>query len=130
MLAASNGRTDIVRLLLEHGADVNHVDNVSAACVRVNELNAHFIVCSIHFFTCCMPACVSRTCTYILHAPRVVRQYGRTALMLPARWGRTDIVRLLLEHGADVNHANNVSAACVWDKCIKGNKKKATKIGG
>ena len=63
MHAAYRGHTDIVRLLLERGADVNHVNNVSAACVRPahgqrNELNAQFMVCSIHFFTCYMPACV------------------------------------------------------------------------
>mgnify|MGYP001275299688 CR=1 FL=1 len=52
-----------------------------------------------------------------LHAPRVVRQGGRTALMLAAIKGHTDTVRLLLEHGADVTHANNVSAACV---CLRG----------
>ena len=62
MLAASNGHTDTVRLLLEHGADVN-LNNVSAACVgpahgwwlqRNELLNAHYMVCSIHFFTCYM----------------------------------------------------------------------------
>ena len=52
----------------------------------------------------------------------IVRQMGSTALMLAAAQGRTDTVRLLLEHGADVDHANNVSAACVWGKCIKGIK--------
>ena len=57
-----------------------------------------------------MPACVSRTCTHILHAPRVVRQNGETALMYAAFNGHTDIVRLLLERGADVNHVDNVSA--------------------
>ena len=33
MNAAVNRHTDTVRLLVEHGADVNHVDNVSAASV-------------------------------------------------------------------------------------------------
>ena len=44
--------------------------------------------------------------------PRGVRQLGRTALMEAADRGRTDTVRLLLDRGADVDHANNVSAAC------------------
>ena len=48
-----------------------------------------------------------------VHAVRGVRQSGRTALMEAANYGRTDTVRLLLEHGADVHQANNVSAACV-----------------
>ena len=33
MEAAGNSHTDIVRLLLDRGADVDLVDNVSAACV-------------------------------------------------------------------------------------------------
>ena len=45
--------------------------------------------------------------------PRCVRQLGRTALMEAADRGRADIVRLLLEHGADVNPVNYVSATCV-----------------
>ena len=78
------------------------------------------MVCSIHFFTCYMPACVSRTCAYILHASRVVRQNGRMALMRAAENGHTDTVQLLLEHGADVNFVHvdddDVSAACV--RCV------------
>ena len=42
-----------------------------------------------------------------------MRQFGDTALMWAASNGHTDTVRLLLEHGADVNLVNNVSAACV-----------------
>ena len=45
---------------------------------------------------------------------RVVRQYGRTALMVAAYNGHTDIARLLLERGADVNLVDYVSAA--WDR--------------
>ena len=44
---------------------------------------------------------------------RVVRQGEWTTLMVAASSGHTDIVRLLLEHGADVNLADYVSAACV-----------------
>ena len=97
--------------------------------LQSNELNAQLMLCScsIHFLTCYMPACVSRTCTYILRAPRIVRQYGETALMGAARWGRTDSVRLLLERGADVDVVDRVSAACVYLRGItsrKENKKK------
>ena len=44
-----------------------------------------------------------------------MRQDGWTALMIAAITGRTEIVRLLLDHGADVHHADNViiSAPCV-----------------
>ena len=53
-----------------------------------------------------------RACTYLLHAPRV-RQDGWTAMMNTACHGHTEIARLLLDHGADVNLANGVSAAFV-----------------
>ena len=33
MMAANHGCTDVVRLMVEHGADVNYFDYVSAACV-------------------------------------------------------------------------------------------------
>ena len=36
-----------------------------------------------------------------------VNKYGRTALMSAARNGHTDTVKLLIDHGADVNHADN-----------------------
>ena len=42
-----------------------------------------------------------------------MRQLGHTVLMNAADRGRTDMVRLLLEHGADVNLVNYVSATCV-----------------
>ena len=35
MLAAQNGHTDTVRLLLERGADVDQIDGVSAACTCI-----------------------------------------------------------------------------------------------
>ena len=45
--------------------------------------------------------------------PGVVRQNGDTALIQAADEGHTDIVQLLLEHGADVNLVDRVSGACV-----------------
>ena len=46
-----------------------------------------------------------------MHAARAARQDdGRTALFWAARNGHMDIARLLLERGADVNHAEDVSA--------------------
>ena len=48
---------------------------------------------------------------------RVVRQHGQTALMWAVSSGHTDIARLLLELGADVDHVDNVSAACVGPAC-------------
>ena len=64
---------------------------------------------------------VLRTRTYMLHVPRVVRQDGHTALMYAARDGHTDTVRPLLERGVNVNHADRVSAPCMWLMFAKAN---------
>ena len=46
---------------------------------------------------------------------RVVRQFRFTALMNAAFNGHMDNVRLLLEHGADVNHVDSVVRPA-WDR--------------
>ena len=38
----------------------------------------------------------------------VIIQYGDSALMMAARWGRTEVVSLLLEVGANTNLQNKV----------------------
>ena len=49
-------------------------------------------------------------------------QDGRTALIIAAQEGHTDIVKLLLQHGADIDHATKV----IWErnerveKCLRG----------
>ena len=44
----------------------------------------------------------------MLHAPCLVPQGWQTALMYAANGGYTDVVRLLLERGADVKYASEV----------------------
>ena len=46
----------------------------------------------------------------VWHASRVARQYGETALMSAAANGDADVVQQLLEHGADANRVDSVSA--------------------
>ena len=87
--AAGDGRTDTARLLLDRGANVNHVDMVSAACTS----NSALTVC--------------------IHALFVAGKFKRTALQRAVCSGHTDTVRLLLDRGANVNHGDMVSAACV-----------------
>jgi ankyrin repeat protein len=79
MWAAGEGQTEVVKVLLEAGADPNVVGRVTAL-------------------------------------PRLRGDGGRmwvdytsgglTAAMFAARSGQPDIVRLLADHGADLNHAN------------------------
>ena len=45
----------------------------------------------------------------------VITQYGDSALMIAAREGRTEVVSLLLEAGADIHLQNKVNASeCVY----------------
>ena len=47
---------------------------------------------------------------------------GRTALILAAYYGKTDVVRLLLERGANTEHADRVGAA--WGRRGPGAEKR------
>ena len=44
----------------------------------------------------------------------ILIQDGRTALMLASLEGKTDVVKLLLNHNADVNAKHKVRAVLVW----------------
>ena len=52
----------------------------------------------------------------IIHAHVCVSQCGRTALMIAAENGHSDIVTVLLEAGANVNIQDHVSAHLVRKK--------------
>ena len=44
-------------------------------------------------------------------------QYGRTALILASRYGHVDIVRMLLDRGADVDATDDVSNQGACSHC-------------
>ena len=45
---------------------------------------------------------------------------GWTALMHAARDGHTEVVKLLIDNGADLNHKSNGGVDCVEDSCKRG----------
>ena len=45
---------------------------------------------------------------------KLTARYGRTALMYACEKGHTEIVRLLVEKGADVNAKHKCAASCVF----------------
>jgi ankyrin repeat protein len=109
MYAASDGYTDIVELLLERGADVN----------------AKYTGGSIDLTG------ASRLYTGV---PPVKREAGSTALIYAARHGHTEIVRLLLANGADVNARDGLGKSALMyaaygkhDRIIQLLKKPAAK---
>jgi len=95
MLAAQMGHTDCVRLLLEHGADVNErsVYNGVTALIEVAGVG-------------------SSDCVRLLldHGANVNDKSvnGTTALIAAVGVGSSDCVRLLLDHGAVVNAKNDL----------------------
>jgi len=89
LIAASRkGRFGIVQYLLARGADVTSRDRV-----RLTVRNCSLLSASLTVSRCTLNHMV---------------QYGRGALYAASFSAKPDLVRLLLEYGADVNAAHNV----------------------
>lgn len=89
MLAALEGRTETVKILLSKGADVNAKDDEGRTALMFAAINLH-----------------SETVKALLEHGAEVNtrdKDGATALMLAASSGSTDTVKALLDKGADVN---------------------------
>jgi ankyrin repeat protein len=71
-MASSNGHIDVVKLLLEHGADVKAIG------MSLRHFSSSF------------------------HSQLKVDESNNTALHMASSNGHTNVVKLLLEHGADV----------------------------
>ena len=95
MLAAREGRTEVVSLLLEAGANTE-LQNMVKLCTR-----------RCGFGTLYVPSNRCLT-TFVC----VITQKGYSALMLAVRWGRTEVVSLLLEAGANTELQNMVKCRC------------------
>ncbi|MGE0207196.1 MAG: ankyrin repeat domain-containing protein [Candidatus Babeliales bacterium] len=93
MEASNAGETKLVKLLIEHGAQVNLVDKYgNTALMRAADTGHLEIV------------------QYLLeHGAEIdhVDEYGNSALRKAARNGHTQVVKLLLDHGADINQRNS-----------------------
>jgi uncharacterized protein len=91
MCAAGYGHLDIVRLLIDNGADVNLMKPGYVTALGIAESNHRTEV--VRYL-------------YALGVGSEVDardKYGRTALILAARQGCSDSVREILRKGADVN---------------------------
>jgi len=121
MHAAVYGNVACVRLLLDRGADVNATNDAGATALmraafdyekvrlllkRGADVNACSAFGNTALILAARPANSHRTVEWLLsHGAdaRATNQFGATALMAAAAGGDEKSVRLLIEHGADVN---------------------------
>ena len=109
-LAASEGRSDIVDLLLKCGAHKEHENEVR-----------HGDECAI-VCLCTMCSVMLHLCTHLQQNVVCLRtffcaQHGGTALTLAANRGHSEVVKLLLNCGASIEHENKVTrvtSARLW----------------
>ena len=92
-VVSSFGNLRIMRVLLEHGADVNHQSEVNNrtvlhVCVRARRTNHH----------------VDASSLLLEHGadPNIQDDYGQVALHSASQNHRANLIRLLMEHGATV----------------------------
>jgi len=88
-MASNFGHLDVVKLLISKGADANSKDKVRHSAF--------------------LPSTTSRLQLTVGNVHFVAMQKGESALMLACGKGYVDIAKVLLEHGANVDHQSKVS---------------------
>jgi ankyrin repeat protein len=94
-LAIANGSIDMVKLLLDAGADAN-----------ARELSGETMLMSAAAVG--VPEVVSALLEHGAEADALDRDFGQSALMIAAREGHAETVRLLLNAGANPNRHTNI----------------------
>ena len=98
MMAAWEGKLECGRILIETGADVNHVDSMghTAPMWAVRFAHSEFV-----------PVLIEAGAD-VNH----VDSMGHTALMWAVRFAHSEFVPVLIEAGADVNHVDSMGTHC------------------
>jgi len=104
--ASDRGFLDIVQLLVEHGADVNHKDSRDWSPLIAALDQNH-----------------SAVAEYLINRGADVEvrlQSGRDALMVAAEHGATNLIHLLIEKGAKLNHSDDNGCHALIDAASAG----------
>jgi ankyrin repeat protein len=106
MLASEFGAVDTVKLLLQHGADVNAVNRDGSTPLLQASLRQ----------------CVD-VALFLLKAgadANAVESRRRSVLMAAVHTGNTALVQLLLEHNADVHHTDSTGENALMKAALEG----------
>jgi len=114
--ACENENLDLVKLLVEHGANVNLVDEngyspLISACAYNNSNIAKYLI--EH------GADINQS--FFLNTPLNIVYQNGTPLTIACRNGNEDIALCLLEHGANVNDKDRSGCTPISYACKKGN---------
>ena len=107
MLASEAGFTDVVSTLVKHGADVNlqNKDLYSALVLAAtaNKVEVVRLLCEKEGIQ--------------IDAKTV---FGKTAAFMAAEFGRLEPLKILVQHGADVNELSKRGMSSLMLACVKG----------
>lgn len=111
MLAAMNGHTTTVKLLLDFGSDINAQVIIKTYVVHTcihTIVHVHVLVmCAIIYF-------IDFIILLILFSAPQIETNRNTALTLACFQGRHEVVNLLVERQANVEHRAKVCVFSIW----------------
>ena len=113
ILASTEGHCDVVKALLENGADVNAKDVVNNTALMCASMNGHTDAVKL----------------LLANGANVndQDQYGFTPVIKAATYGRCDTVEVLLDAGADPNVRDNIGE-CAITRAERGGHKDTVEV--
>ena len=106
--AVAMEQEEIVRLLLEHGADINSYDFNSLTPLHVAAWRGHTGILKLLLKHGADPNAIRRPDSFPASFPAILRHAGKAPLHLAALFGQTNSIALLVQAGAALDRTNNV----------------------